>query len=54
MNELRCPECMGRELIKLGPVWSGRKLKQRYLCKECGRTTIAPIIVDKELVLKPA
>jgi len=32
-----CPEC-GSKMHKMGKVWSGRHLVQRYRCPKCGRT----------------
>lgn len=45
-NKIRCPECLSDKLIKVGHVWSGRKLRQQYRCKGCGRLTIKPIVID--------
>jgi len=41
--ELLCPECLSYRLIKVGHCWSGKKLRQEYRCKNCGRLTIKPI-----------
>jgi len=45
--ELLCPECWSGMLIKVGHVWSGKKLRQEYRCKNCGRLTIKPIAPEK-------
>ena len=38
INNIKCPNCYSSKIIKCGKL---RKLKQRYLCKECGKKFLA-------------
>jgi len=37
MRDVRCPECKSRDVIKKGKLKTRSMVKQRYLCKNCGR-----------------
>jgi transposase-like protein len=39
---MKCPNCKSMQLVKSGEVWSGRKKRQRYLCRSCGMNTVKP------------
>jgi predicted RNA-binding Zn-ribbon protein involved in translation (DUF1610 family) len=48
MEVLRCPECGSEKLIKYGNrVFIARKLVSQYLCKDCGRRTVHPVITEE-------
>jgi transposase-like protein len=51
-ENLRCPECLSDQLVKVGFTPSGGKLKQDWRCKSCGRHTVRPIDLSK-LDIKP-
>jgi transposase-like protein len=55
MEKLGCPECGSSRLVKFGcHVWIRRELKQQYRCKDCGRLTVYPVIVNEnKLATKP-
>lgn len=53
-RKLKCPECGGGHLVKVGFVWSGRQRKQQYRCHSCGRLTIRPLTGNQQLAPQPA
>lgn len=40
-----CPKCKIGKLYKFGFIWSGKNHRQRYICKDCHRVTMKPIII---------
>jgi transposase-like protein len=48
MEKAQCPEC-NNTMMKCGKVWSGRNLKQRWLCRKCGNTTVTKIEEDQKV-----
>ena len=50
-TELQCPRCGSTKLNKVGIAWSGQNPRQRYVCRDCHRVTIKPII--KEIAEAP-
>jgi hypothetical protein len=47
-EELSCPKCENGRMHKFGFIWSGKNRRQRYICRDCHRVTMKPIvIVDK-------
>jgi transposase-like protein len=45
---MQCPECQSTDTCKYGQLWSGRQLKQRYLCKKCGRTWLDKLLPPRD------
>jgi DNA-directed RNA polymerase subunit RPC12/RpoP len=45
---LRCPHCKTERLNKFGISWSGRNKRQRYVCLDCHRSTIVPMVNKEE------
>ena len=47
-NIIACPHCQNRNIRKDGFSYYGKNSlkKQRYYCYECGRKTVAPLIVE--------
>ena len=45
---MKCPECKSANMAKAGKTWRGRKLIQRWRCKNCGRiwTEVSPTIKE--------
>jgi transposase-like protein len=47
-EDLACPNCHERELIKRGIIRRGENKFQRYECKRCGYVTIKPLPSELE------
>jgi len=48
ITDLKCPKCEPGRLNKFGFIWSGQNKRQRWVCLDCHRVTITPIIVKTE------
>lgn len=42
IDDLICPNCKAQRLNKVGFLWSGQNKRQRYVCRDCHKTTIRP------------
>jgi DNA-directed RNA polymerase subunit RPC12/RpoP len=47
IENLSCPNCNSKRLIKAGFAWSGQNKRQRYMCLDCHRATIIPEEIKK-------
>lgn len=45
IDDLMCPNCKEKRLNKVGFLWSGQNKRQRYVCRNCHKTTINPELV---------